>query len=120
MMANILQYSGYRVGLFTSPHLVYYNERFQVNGTVIEDEMLYRTAEIVNSAIVDVEKHYPQYGPFTEFEAAAMLAFCYFARQQIDYGVIEVGLGGRLDATNVVMPELSVITPIGHDHMERL
>lgn len=119
-IASILQSNGYRVGLFTSPHLVDYRERFCINGQMIAPDELERIAADVQHAMAQVVQSYPEYGSFTEFEATTALGFVYFAQQQVDFAVIEVGLGGRLDATNIVHPLLSVITPIGHDHLERL
>lgn len=120
MMASVLSYNNYRTGLFTSPHLVDYRERFRIDGQLISPEQLEVATKKVNQAIGEIEVAYPDLGNFTEFEAATAVGFQYFADEKVDYGVIEVGLGGRLDATNVVQPEISVITPIGHDHQDRL
>ena len=120
LMAQVLEEAGFDVGLFTSPHLERYNERFRINGTPIDDlqleELLYKTED----AIKKVEQDYPEYGAVTEFELGTALAFLYFAASEVDVVVLETGLGGRLDATSVVNPELTVITSIGHDHMDRL
>lgn len=112
LIAATLQAQGYRVGLFTSPHLVDFRERIRINGEMIPQ------AEVVgfvkdNRAFLD-ELH-PSF-----FETTMALAFWYFAQQQVDYAVIEVGLGGRLDSTNILQPILSVITNIGIDHTEFL
>ena len=111
-LASILQCAGYKVGLFTSPHLLDFDERIRVNGQPIDHEYVVRW----------VEMHYPrlkdQQPSF--FELATMMAFCYFADQQVDVAVIEVGLGGRLDSTNIITPEVSVITNISFDHMQFL
>lgn len=120
VLASVLKHNHYNVGLFTSPHLVDYRERFQVNGELISSDDLKAICLKVNQVMTEVERLYPQYGPFTEFEAAAAVGFVYFAEKQVDYAVFEVGLGGRLDATNVIMPEISIITSIGHDHLDRL
>ncbi|MDI9418954.1 MAG: bifunctional folylpolyglutamate synthase/dihydrofolate synthase [Firmicutes bacterium] len=120
LIAGVLQAHGFRVGLFTSPHLIDYRERFQINGQKIPEEDLGRISALVKEQMLGLEAEYPEGGAFTQFEAAAAVGFTYFAREQVDYGVIEVGLGGRLDATNVLTPEISVITPVGHDHLERL
>lgn len=120
VLANVLKQNHYNVGLFTSPHLVDYRERFQINGDLISADDLEEVSLGVNQAMTEVEQLYPQYGSFTEFEAAAAVGFVYFAEKQVDYAVFEVGLGGRLDATNVIIPEISIITSIGHDHLDRL
>lgn len=107
-MASFLQEQGYRVGLYTSPHFVRFNERVRVNGKEIEDNYI---ADFVtkNNDYID------ENGP-TFFEITTALAFQYFAESDLDYAVIEVGLGGRLDATNVMNPIASVITAIGLEH----
>ena len=110
----------WRVGLFTSPHLIDYRERFRINGQTIPLEELARIGAAVKEQMQYIETEYPEYGIFTQFEAATAVSFTYFAQNQVDFGVIEVGLGGRLDATNVLAPEIGIITPIGHDHLERL
>jgi len=120
LIAGALQAQGWKVGLFTSPHLIDYRERFRINGRKISPEDLARISAAVKTQIDLIEETHSEYGPFTQFEAAAALGFCYFAQERVDYGVIEVGLGGRLDATNILVPEICVITPIGHDHLERL
>lgn len=115
MIAAILQAAGYRTGLFTSPHLVRYNERIQVNGAPIGDrdleELLARLKAEAEKAAAD-----PGIGQPTEFEVGTAAAFAYFAQARVDVAVIEVGLGGRLDATNAIAPLVSVITPVGLDH----
>lgn len=112
MIASTLQEAGLRVGLYTSPHLVKFNERIRVNGAMIGDEALLEYAAALRPMIEDLR------GTF--FEATTVMAFKYFADQQVDIAVIETGLGGRLDSTNVVTPVLSVIASIGFDHMEYL
>jgi len=109
MLASVLQHAGYKVGLYTSPHLVEFGERIRVNGNMIEQQY-----------VVDfVEKHQNLFGEIEPsfFEATMALAFDYFADKQVDIAVIEVGLGGRLDSTNIIQPELSVITNISFDHV---
>ncbi|MBR0036843.1 MAG: bifunctional folylpolyglutamate synthase/dihydrofolate synthase [Bacteroidales bacterium] len=111
-LASILQEAGYKVGLFTSPHLLDYDERIRINGTPISHQY-----------VVDwVTDKYPLLAPQLPsfFELATMMAFCYFADQQVDVAVIEVGLGGRLDSTNIITPELCLITNISFDHMQFL
>ncbi|DBA03715.1 TPA: hypothetical protein N0F65_004132 [Lagenidium giganteum] len=109
-IAKALERSGYRTGLFVSPHVSCYRERIQVNGTLIsEAEVTETLAEIFNvSAQLRI--------PATFFEITTMLALQHFAKQQVDCVVLETGLGGRLDSTNIVTPALSVITSIGMDH----
>ena len=119
-LASILQASGYETGLYTSPHLVRINERIRINGAAISDnefglihELVDRTAErLVN------ESELPWHPSF--FEMLTAMAFEYFYRERIDIAVLEVGMGGRLDATNVVEPRLSVITDIALDHQKFL
>lgn len=112
LIAATLQAQGYRVGLFTSPHLVDFRERIRINGQMIPEEEVVRfVAE--NKAFLDELR--PSF-----FETTMALAFSYFAYQQVDIAVVEVGLGGRLDSTNILMPLLSVITNIGIDHTEFL
>nr|MBO2478297.1 bifunctional folylpolyglutamate synthase/dihydrofolate synthase [Bacillota bacterium] len=115
MIASVLQAAGYRTGLFTSPHLVRYNERIRVDGAPIADEdleaLLGRLREEAERAAAD-----PNVGQPTEFEVGTAAALTYFAQAAVDVAVVEVGLGGRLDATNAVEPVVSVITPIGLDH----
>lgn len=107
--ASILQQAGYKVGLYTSPHLVDYAERIQVNRQPISHADLADVLEEVKIAVARVPE-------ITTFEITTAIAFVYFARQKVDIAVLEVGLGGRLDATNVVDPIVSVITAISYDH----
>ena len=112
LIASALQAQGYRVGLFTSPHLVDFRERIRISGEMIPEDMVVQFV-VDNRAFLD-ELH-PSF-----FETTMALAFWYFAQQQVDIAVVEVGLGGRLDSTNILMPLLSVITNIGIDHTEFL
>lgn len=113
MCASILQASGYRVGLYSSPHLQEFRERFQINKQMItEDEF----AQIV----FDLKPLFDQIEGITWFEVVTAVAFEYFARANVDIAVIEVGLGGRLDATNVLKPLVSVITSLSFDHVHLL
>ena len=112
LIAAALQAEGYKVGLFTSPHLVDFRERIRINGNMIPQEVVVNWVAD-NRAFLDKVK--PSF-----FETTMALAFWYFAQQQVDYAVIEVGLGGRLDSTNILIPLLSVITNIGIDHTEFL
>ncbi|TAE37507.1 MAG: bifunctional folylpolyglutamate synthase/dihydrofolate synthase [Runella slithyformis] len=112
LLAAVLQSAGYKTGLHTSPHLKHYGERFKINGQNIPE------ADIVAfvAAHVDlIEQIKPSF-----FEISVALAFDYFARQRVDVAVIEVGLGGRLDSTNIITPDLSIITNISFDHTELL
>lgn len=111
-IAAVLQSAGYRVGLFTSPHLVDFRERIRVNGEMVPEEY-----------VVDfVEKHRPFFEPLQPsfFELTTAMAFRYFADRKVDVAVIEVGMGGRLDCTNIIRPDLCVITNIGLDHTQYL
>ena len=111
IIASVLQQAGYRTGLFTSPHLYRFNERFQVNGAPIPDAALDRLAERVLAAADTLPEH-----P-TEFELMTAIGFLWFAEADCDLVVVEVGLGGRLDSTNVIpAPEVAVITNIGLEH----
>ena len=112
MIAAVLTTAGYKVGLYTSPHLVKFNERIRINGRMISDADLIRYTRLLRPKIDTLRA--------TFFEATTAIAFKYFADRHIDIGVIETGLGGRLDATNVLVPAVSVITTIGKDHVEHL
>ena len=109
LLAAVLQCSGYRVGLYTSPHLVDFRERIRINGEMIEEQYVVDFVEQHKSLFDDIEPSF--------FEATMAMAFNYFNDQQVDIAVIEVGLGGRLDSTNIIIPEISVITNISFDHM---
>lgn len=106
-MATVLQENGYRVGLFTSPHLLTYRERIQINGKMISE------VEVVEG----LEKILPFAKNPKFFEVTTLLAFDYFAENEVDIAIIEAGLGGRLDATNILTPLLSIITSISWDHV---
>jgi dihydrofolate synthase/folylpolyglutamate synthase len=113
LCASALQVSGYRVGLYTQPHLQEYTERIQVNRHPIPQDDLVILVEELKPYVAAVPN-------LTTFEIGTALAFWYFARQKVDVAVIEVGLGGRLDATNVVTPNVAVITSLSYDHAEIL
>jgi len=116
MIASALRSSGHTVGLFTSPHLHTIRERVSANGVLIEEnELIALVARLIPE--VDAVNADAHYGKLTTFEVLAALAFTHFADRKVDYQVIEVGLGGRLDATNVATPEVSVITSISMDHV---
>jgi dihydrofolate synthase/folylpolyglutamate synthase len=112
MLAAILQQSGYKTGLYTSPHLKDYRERIRVNGIMIPEEYVTAFVEKYKSEVLEIGCSF--------FEWSVGLAFDYFANEQVDVAVIETGLGGRLDSTNVIHPLLSVITNISFDHTEML
>lgn len=112
MLAAILQSTGYKTGLYTSPHLKDFRERIKMNGEMVSEEFVIDFTEKMKPLI---EKISPSF-----FEITVAMAFEYFAEQEVDVAVIEVGLGGRLDSTNIIRPELSVITNIGWDHMNLL
>ncbi|WP_246073596.1 bifunctional folylpolyglutamate synthase/dihydrofolate synthase [Dinghuibacter silviterrae] len=112
MLAAILQCAGYRTGLYTSPHLHDFRERIKVDGKEI-------TEDFVVDFVSHIQPHIDTIDP-SFFEITVAMAFDYFANQEVDIAVIETGLGGRLDSTNVILPELSVITNIGYDHMHIL
>ncbi len=113
MLASMLQAAGYRTGLYTSPHVHSFRERIVVNSQLIAEQDF--------AALIDQLRPVAQQDPeLTTFEVATALAFAYFAEAGVEIAVVEVGLGGRLDATNVISPLVSIITKIGHDHMHIL
>jgi dihydrofolate synthase/folylpolyglutamate synthase len=114
-MASILQKAGYRVGLFTSPHLVSFTERILVNGNKIDESEVVK----LTSEIRDLIKGDRDLSP-TFFEFVTAMAFRHFKNMDVEWAVVETGMGGRLDSTNVLAPDVTVITPIGMDHMEFL
>ena len=109
--ASILKAAGFKTGLYTSPHLISFTERFQVDGRPISEEAL-------ASAVADIQPFITE--ELTFFEVTTAVAFVYFAKAQLEVAVVEVGLGGRLDATNVLNPSVTAITPISLDHMPQL
>ncbi|TAE77852.1 MAG: bifunctional folylpolyglutamate synthase/dihydrofolate synthase [Bacteroidetes bacterium] len=112
MLAAVLQKAGYKVGLYTSPHLKDFRERIRINGVMIEEQA-------VQDFVEQYKPHFDEIKP-SFFEWTVALCFDYFAKQQVDIAIIETGLGGRLDSTNVINPVLSIITNIGWDHMDML
>ena len=112
MLAAIFQEAGYRTGLYTSPHLKDFRERIRVDGQFISEDFVVNFVERISPLSEWLDPSF--------FEISVVMAFEYFAQQQVDIAVIEVGLGGRLDSTNIITPELSVITNIGYDHMNLL
>jgi len=119
MVASALEASGYTTGLYTSPHLTYLNERIRVDGELISNEELINLVEKLKPDIEAVHQK-ATYGQLTTFEVLTALAFAYFGLKEVDFQVLEVGLGGRLDATNVIQPEVCIITSISLDHTEVL
>ncbi|MGJ8745661.1 bifunctional folylpolyglutamate synthase/dihydrofolate synthase [Polaribacter sp.] len=112
MLASILQEAGYKVGLYTSPHLKSFTERIRVNGKEIPRKKVI--------SFVEKHKNFLEKQKLSFFEMTVGLAFNYFAEEKVDIAIIEVGLGGRLDSTNIITPEVSVITNIGLDHTQFL
>lgn len=114
MLAAVLQSAGYKTGLYTSPHLKDFRERIKINGEMISEEEVIKWVEDypVKYNLWDLEPSF--------FELTATMAFDYFAKKEVDIAIIEVGLGGRLDSTNIITPEVSVITNIGLDHTNLL
>ena len=112
LMAAVLQKSGYKVGLYTSPHLKDFRERIRINGEMISEEAVCEFVELAKPLIAELRPSF--------FEITTAMAFRYFAEQEVDVAVIEVGLGGRLDCTNIITPEISIITNISIDHTDLL
>ena len=112
MLAAVLQTAGYKTGLYTSPHLKDFRERIKVNGEMVAEDFVIDFTERIKPMIEEIHPSF--------FEITVAMAFEYFAQQKVDVAVVEVGLGGRLDSTNIITPELSIITNIGWDHMNIL
>lgn len=112
MLAAVFQKHGYKTGLYTSPHLIDFRERIRINGKMISQDEVIRFTDLLQSKIKEIQPSF--------FELTVAMAFDYFAKAQVDIAIIETGLGGRLDSTNVITPELSIITNIGWDHMDLL
>jgi len=116
-LKKILSHAGFKVGIYTSPYVVKFNERIGINDDYITDEDLVHYANILYPL---TEKMLEEDETVTFFEVLTLMSFLYFRDQKVDYAIIEVGLGGLLDATNVINPEISVITNISYDHMKQL
>ena len=116
MLASILQEAGYKVGLYTSPHLKDFRERIKINGPEISGDI----SEEFVADFINEHRSFFESNDMSFFEMTVGLAFDYFAKEKVDIAVIEVGMGGRLDATNIITPLVSVITNIGLDHMQFL
>lgn len=112
MLASILQKAGYKTGLYTSPHLHDFRERIRINGRMIPEKNVVWFTEYIRESIELVEPSF--------FEITVAMAFDWFARENIEIAIIETGLGGRLDSTNIIVPQVSVITNISYDHMDLL
>ena len=112
LLSSILQEAGYKTGLYTSPHLEDFRERIRINGEMIPEKEVIDFTEKINPLIEEIEPSF--------FEVTVGMAFDYFAKENVDIAVIETGLGGRLDSTNVIYPELSIITNISYDHVQIL
>ncbi|ARI76919.1 bifunctional folylpolyglutamate synthase/dihydrofolate synthase [Halobacillus mangrovi] len=117
-LRNLLQTQGYRIGTFTSPYIVRFNERISINGEPIEDEELAKLVEELKPLSEELAR--TPLGEPTEFEVITAMAMVYFSRQKLDFVIFETGLGGRYDSTNIIQPLLSVITNIGRDHINIL
>ena len=111
-IASVLQAAGYKTGLYTSPHLTSFTERIRINGIEIDKDSVVDFVATNKGAIEAIQPSF--------FEMTVAMAFDYFAKQKVDIAIVEVGLGGRLDSTNVIMPEVSLITNIGLDHTDML
>jgi len=112
MLASVLQEAGYRVGLYTSPHLKDFRERIRINGKTVSKQFVI--------GFIRRNKSFLEENNLSFFEMTVGMSFDYFAKQKVDVAVIEVGLGGRLDSTNIITPDLSIITNIGFDHTQFL
>lgn len=112
MMASVMQEAGFKTGLYTSPHLKDFRERIRINGEMIATEQVVHFTENIMDLIDDLEPSF--------FEVTVAMAFDHFAKENVDVAIIETGLGGRLDSTNIIQPELSIITNIGMDHVQLL
>ena len=112
ILAAVMQTAGYKTGLYTSPHLKDFRERIKINGQMVSESFVIEFTERIKPLIEEIEPSF--------FEITVAMAFSWFAQQRVDVAVIEVGLGGRLDSTNIIVPELSLITNISYDHMNML
>ncbi len=120
LIQSVLKCHGYRAGLFTSPHLEDFRERIRINDEYISREEVARYCEQIRAVLGSNAADFSPSGCVTFFEFVTAMAYSYFVDQEVDYALMEVGLGGRLDSTNVVNPLLSIITDIGYDHTDRL
>ncbi|GAB5409312.1 MAG: folylpolyglutamate synthase/dihydrofolate synthase family protein [Balneolaceae bacterium] len=112
LLESVYKQAGFKTGMFTSPHLLRYNERIQISGEEVSDDLILEFFQKTEPALLEI--------PLTYFEISTALAFWVFKKEQVDLAIIETGLGGRLDSTNIINPELSIITSIGKDHEQVL
>ena len=119
IVASVLKGLGLKTGLFTSPHLIHLGERMRVNDKMISQKMFVQLINMLKPYIDRITLKNPILMP-TFFEIVTAIAFLHFEREKTDISVLEVGMGGRLDSTNIILPEVSVITPVGYDHTDRL
>lgn len=119
LIERVLRQAGLRTGLYTQPDLHTFRERIRVNGRLISEAEVAELIPEVRAAVEDIQEQH-EFGPYITYEVATALALLYFQRQQVQHAVLEVGLGGRLDATNVTQPLVSVITSISYDHTQIL
>src|SRR2546423_12224229 len=112
MLAAVLQTAGYKTGLYTSPHLKDFRERIKINGEMVRQDFVVEFVKRIQPALEEIKPSF--------FEITVAMAFEYFFEEKVDIAIIETGLGGRLDSTNIIRPELSIITNIGWDHMNIL
>ncbi len=120
MIASILRSAGYKVGLYISPHLVDFRERISINGEMISEDQICQLVTQIKPHVDYLKSQEEQYGAISFFDVYTALALLYFASKDTDFTVLEVGMGGRLDATNVITPLVSVITQISYDHIQSL
>ena len=112
ILSSLYQNNGYKVGLYTSPHLVDFRERIKINGELCSPEFVIQFTAVIAPLIEQLKPSF--------FEITVAMAFSYFAEQKVDIAIIETGLGGRLDSTNIIQPLACVITSIGYDHKDML
>ncbi|HDO35776.1 MAG TPA: bifunctional folylpolyglutamate synthase/dihydrofolate synthase, partial [Nitrospirae bacterium] len=115
MLSSLLLEAGLKVGIFTSPHILSFTERIQVNGKQVSEEEVVRLTDRIRRTMEGVKDLKP-----TFFEFVTAMAFLYFRERGVQWAVIETGMGGRFDATNILTPDVTVITSVGHDHKEFL
>ncbi|WP_369395586.1 bifunctional folylpolyglutamate synthase/dihydrofolate synthase [Lentilactobacillus senioris] len=119
-LRSLFEQQNLTVGTFTSPFLIKFNERISVNGIPITDNEVTELARKVKPIVDQLDQELPEGGPPTEFEIVTAMMFIYFASHPVDVVIVEVGIGGLYDSTNVLTPALSIITTIGYDHMQIL
>ena len=119
LIERVLRQAGVRTGLYTQPDLHTFRERMRVNGNLISEREAAELLTEIRAVVEEIQQRH-EFGPYITYEVATALALLYFRRQQVQHAVLEVGLGGRLDATNVTQPLVSVITSISYDHMQIL